>query len=127
MCEQGATNTEIARELGITTATLHRWRIRYPEFCSALQSGKAISDDRVERSLYERANGYEYKAEKIFCQDGKIIRAKYTERVPPDVAAAFIWLKNRRPNDWRDRKDVALSGAVEVTRVERVIVDPEKK
>jgi hypothetical protein len=23
--------------------------------------------------------------------------------VPPDVTAAIFWLKNRRPNEWRDR------------------------
>jgi hypothetical protein len=30
----------------------------------------------------------------------------YTEHCPPDVAAAFIWLKNRDPDRWRDVQNV---------------------
>ena len=45
--------------------------------------------ERVERSLYERANGHSYDAVKIF------MPVHYTEHLPPDVGAAFIWLKNR--------------------------------
>lgn len=128
MCKMGATDTEIAREFRVNVVTLYRWKIRYPDFCRALQAGKEMSDARVERSLYERANGYTYKAEKIFCdKDGHVTRVSYQERMPPDVAAAFIWLKNRRPNDWRDRKDVQHSGELQITKIERVVVDPEKK
>ena len=53
---------------------------------------------RVERSLYERANGYSYDAVKIFMPAGakKPVYAPYIEHVPPDVTAAIFWLKNRR-------------------------------
>jgi hypothetical protein len=27
----------------------------------------------------------------------------YTERYPPDTAAAIFWLKNRQPKHWRDK------------------------
>jgi hypothetical protein len=58
--------------------------------------GKAEADNRVERSLYERANGYSYDAFKIFrTKDGDIIRAPYREHVPPDITACIFWLKNR--------------------------------
>ena len=30
----------------------------------------------------------------------------YTEHCPPDVGAAFIWLKNRDPDRWRDVQNV---------------------
>ena len=57
--------------------------------------------------LYERANGYSYDAVKIFCsRDGEIIEAPYAEHVPPDVNACIFWLKNRRPQDWRDVQNV---------------------
>jgi hypothetical protein len=59
---------------------------------------------RVERSLYERANGYNYTAVKVFMPAGskQPIVVHYTEHCPPDVGAAFIWLKNRDPERWRD-------------------------
>jgi hypothetical protein len=70
--------------------------------------GKAEADNRVERSLYERANGYSYDAEKIFCdKNGKVTRVPYREHVPPDVTAGIFWLKNRDPAHWRDAWQVA--------------------
>jgi hypothetical protein len=54
-------------------------------------------------SLYNRANGYGYDAEKIFCdKNGKVTRVPYVEHVPPDVTACIFWLKNRDPAHWRD-------------------------
>jgi hypothetical protein len=66
--------------------------------------GKAEADKRVERSLYERANGYSYDAVKIFMPAGakKPVYAPYVEHVPPDTTAAIFWLKNRDPAQWRD-------------------------
>jgi hypothetical protein len=45
---------------------------------------------RVERSLYERANGYSYEAVKIFMPAGskQPVVVHYTEHCPPDVGAA---------------------------------------
>jgi hypothetical protein len=49
-------------------------------------------------SLYNRANGYSYDAEKIFCdKNGKVTRVPYVEHVPPDVTACIFWLNNRDP------------------------------
>jgi hypothetical protein len=63
---------------------------------------------RVERSLYERANGYNYEATKIFMPAGskQPVVVHYIEHCPPDVGAAFIWLKNRDPERWRDSQVV---------------------
>jgi hypothetical protein len=62
----------------------------------------------VERSLYERANGYNYEVVKIFMPAGskQPVVVHYTEHCPPDVGAAFIWLKNRDPEHWRDSQQI---------------------
>ena len=62
----------------------------------------------VERSLYERANGYNYEATKIFMPAGrqKPVYAPYIEHVPPDVTACIFWLKNRDPEHWRDSQQL---------------------
>jgi hypothetical protein len=36
----------------------------------------------------------------------KPVIVHYTEHCPPDVGAAFIWLKNRDPEHWRDVQNV---------------------
>ena len=65
-------------------------------------------NDRVERSLYERANGYSYDAVKIFMPAGakKSVYAPYVEHMPPDVTACIFWMKNRMPERWRDVQNV---------------------
>ena len=61
----------------------------------------------IERSLYARATGYSYDAVKIFhTKDSKVIKVPYTEHVPPDVTAQIFWLKNRRPDRWRDVQNI---------------------
>jgi hypothetical protein len=72
-------------------------------FLEALRAGAAEADERTERSLYERANGYTFDSEKVFMtKEGEIVRAPIKGHVPPDVHAAEFWLKNRRPDRWRD-------------------------
>lgn len=101
----GATDSAIADALGIDRATVFRWREEHPEFAAACAAAKEIADDRVEASLFERANGYSHPAVKIFMPQGAAepVYAPYTERYAPDTGAAFNWLKNRRPHLWRDR------------------------
>jgi hypothetical protein len=63
---------------------------------------------RVERSLYQRANGYNYEAVKIFMPAGskQPVVVHYIEHMPPDVTAGMFWLKNRDPDNWRDVQNV---------------------
>lgn len=53
-----------------------------------------------------RATGYEHEEEVVFCYQGQIITHKTTKHYAPDVAAIAIWLKNRRPDKWKDKQDV---------------------
>ena len=101
LAEMGHIDCEIARFFGVGDQTFRSWRARYPELGEALKVGKEVADDRVERSLYTKAVGFTIDTEKVFCSEGRIIRAKTKQYYPPDTAAAFIWLKNRR--GWTDR------------------------
>lgn len=102
LCQLGATDIEVANFFGISDRTLYRWKIKYPELCQALKTGKEAADERVERSLYHKANGYTFESEKIFQFQGEVVRAKTTEHIPPDTVACIFWLKNRRKDLWRD-------------------------
>jgi DNA-binding XRE family transcriptional regulator len=100
---RGATNAQIAENIGVSATTIYEWKNKYPEFAEACKKGMAQLDEFVESALYQRARGYEHPAEKIFCnKDGIVTRVPYTERYPPDTGAAFIWLKNRQPDKWKD-------------------------
>jgi hypothetical protein len=101
-CERGLTDLEVADVLGIGLATLYRWKLEYPEFSRVFKLGKAAADDRVERSLYSRAVGYSYLAEKAVMTRHGQKTVRYRAHIPPDTAAAVWYLKNRRPDRWRD-------------------------
>lgn len=106
MCRMGATLADLADVFGVSVRTVTNWGIAIPEFKKALDIGRKAADDAVERRLYERATGYSYQSEKIFLgKDGEVMRVPITEHVPPDTTAMIFWLKNRRPDEWRDRTE----------------------
>mgnify|MGYP002135143980 FL=1 len=105
---------ELAQEFGVNVGTIYSWKHSQPEFFKALVDGKDACDDRVERSLYQRAVGYSFNSEKIYQFQGQIIRADTIEHVPPDPGAQMSWLKNRRGDKWRDKQEIEHTGLSEL-------------
>ena len=110
LCKLGATDIDLADFFGITTETIRQWRIEFADFSAATRVGKDAADDRVEMSLYHRAVGYTFEAVKIMAVAGQIVTTPYREHVPPDTAAARLWLTNRRKDQWRDKVDHQHAG-----------------
>jgi len=94
----------------VTTVTIWNWQSKHDDFFNALRLAKGKPDDKVERSLYQRAVGYSYSTEKIFHHQGEITRASFVEHVPADPGAAKLWLTNRRSEEWRDKNTTELTG-----------------
>lgn len=109
-CIDGATDPEIADLLKVDVRTIYRWKLQHPLFCQAIQAGKDFADDRVERAFYQRAVGYSFEAEKVFCFQGAIVRAKTTEQIHPDPSAAMKWLASRRKDRWAETTRTELTG-----------------
>lgn len=114
LCDAGATDIELADAFKVDVSTIYRWRNSHAEFCEAVKAGKDAADDRVERSLYQRAVGYTFESEKVFQFQGTIVRTPTREHVPPDPGAGMNWLKNRRGDKWRDKQDIQHSGDLSV-------------
>ncbi len=131
ICQIGATDQEIADFFEVDVRTIYRWKHDHDEFCQALKAGKDVADERVERSLYQKAIGYEQEEVKIFMPGGATdpVYAPFRAKIAPDTTAAIFWLKNRRSSEWRDVKATELSGpgggAIPVQEVRRTIVDPQ--
>jgi hypothetical protein len=108
----GLTDKEIAIALDVAESTINAWKHDYPEFLSALTRGKTEADGRVAESLFKRATGCHHKAVKIFCdtKTGKATEVPYIERYPPDPTSMIFWLKNRRPDLFRDRFHLKHTG-----------------
>lgn len=125
LCKIGATDMEIADFFDIEVRTLYRWKNENEAFCHALKSGKEQADDRVERSLFSRAIGYEHDDIDIRVIEGAVVQTPIRKHYPPDTTAGIFWLKNRRSAEWRDKVQQEHTGAdggplETVTRVELV-------
>jgi hypothetical protein len=110
----GLTDADMATFFEVDERTVNRWKIDHPQFCQSITRGKVIADAEVAASLYRRAIGYSHPAVKIFMPAGATepVYAPYMEHVPPDTQAASLWLRNRRPGEWRDKTDVKVSGSL---------------
>jgi hypothetical protein len=106
----GATDLEMADYLGVSNTTFYRWKHQHKEFRHTLKLGKAEADENVEQSLYQRARGYSVDTVKVFCTQGEVTKVPIREHYPPDTTAAIFWLKNRKPNEWRDKSEVEIPG-----------------
>lgn len=109
MLLEGHGDGVIAASLGISGSTLRRYRNEYPELAELFHRCRAETDDRVEAALLRRATGYEV-------DDGKV------RHIPPDVRAAVFWLKNRRPEAWKER---APEPAAEPLKIKLVTEEKE--
>ncbi len=113
----GTIDSDISKKLGVAYSTFKTYRHKYPALVAALKRGKDVVDIEVENTLYKRAMGYEYdevtkervlnpKTGKYDLCVTKIVR----KQVVPDVTAQIFWLKNRRPDNWRDIKAQEITG-----------------
>lgn len=92
----GLTDEQIAHNIGITATTIYEWKNRFPEFSETLKKGKEIVDYEVENALLNKA-------------------------LAGDTTAQIFWLKNRRPDKWRDKPD--MPGDPEVLKKARVLLE----
>lgn len=102
----GLTDEQIAQNANIGIRTLYEWKEKYPQISQSLKRGKEIVDYEVENALLKRALGYEYVETKTKTEDGIITEVTTTtKQVIPDVTAQIFWLKNRKPDVWRDKPE----------------------
>lgn len=123
----GLTDVEMASFFEVTERTFQNWKSDHPEFFQSIKEGKEEADAKVTQSLYKRALGYSHDAVKIVAdaKTGSEHIVPYVEHYPPDTTAAIFWLKNRKPDRWRDRQTIALEDPDEI--LSKVLgVDKEK-
>lgn len=133
--KDGLTDEQIAKKIGISRSTLNNWKKEHSDILDTIKRGKEVVDREVENALLKKAVGYEYeektfkvvtvKEKRIEERDGKkipievpvekeVLIKKTTKHVAPDTGAAAFWLKNRKPDVWRDKKETEISGALSV-------------
>lgn len=76
----GLTDDQISEKIGINRTTLYDWKKKFSDISNALKKGKEVVDYQVENALLDKALG-------------------------GDTTAQIFWLKNRRPDKWRDKPE----------------------
>ncbi|MGL4453819.1 MAG: transposase [Sarcina sp.] len=115
----GYTNEDIAGKLGIGMTSFYEYQNKYVEFANAIKRGKEVVDYEVENMLLKRAFGYEY--DEVTYENGEETK-RITKQVAPDTTAQIFWLKNRKPKEWRDKREYNIEADVtksELTPEER--------
>jgi transposase-like protein len=107
---RGLTNQEIAQTLDVEERTLYNWRREHEDLAQALVRSKELIDAQVEASLLMKANGYERQVQKATAS-GKVVTV--TEYFPPSDSAIQFWLRNRKPQEFREQRDVNVKHGVE--------------
>lgn len=125
---EGLTDEQIAKNIGIATSTFYNWEKKSVEFLETLKKGKEVVDFEVENALLKRALGYEY-VEETYEYD--ILTKKVKKYVAPDTTAQIFWLKNRKPNKWRDKvigdeNEEAINNATDMLIKIRKAVNEQK-
>lgn len=120
----GLTDEQIAENMGISRSTLNSWKDKYSDISDTLKRGKEVVDRQVENALLKRALGYRY--DEVTMENG-VETKRVTKEVMPDTTAQIFWLKNRKPEEWRDKKDVDLVGEVNTNNPYKDLTTEELK
>lgn len=72
-----------ARIAGVGKDAVYDWRKKHPEYAREMDEARDVADERVIHALFTSAT-----------------KSK-------NVTAMIFWLKNRRPNEWRDRREIS--------------------
>ena len=136
---QGVPEETIARKLSVAQSSFQEYKRKFPELSELLKKGRDTADIAVENALFRAAVGYEYEETHTEfvegCRSGesgisphasntnnkKIVTVK--KQIPGNVTAQIFWLKNRRPDLWQDRKEVAteISTSLELQKFRAVL------
>lgn len=112
MATAGLTDKEMAEKLDISLSTFYEWSNKHSEFSDAKTRGKEKPDDMVENALLQSALGYEHDSVHITNHQGVVTKTPIKKKYPPNDRSIQFWLKNRRPEKWRDKQEIDLTGSV---------------
>lgn len=134
----GMIQEDIAKKLGVAMSSFSDYKNKFPELSEALKRGQEVVDVEVENALFKRAVGYRYDevtkeaSREMDEETGEyktvmVETKRVTKEVQPETAAAIFWLKNRRPDKWRDKQEIGHSGSVDVNNPYKELTTDELK
>ena len=115
----GLTEEQIAHNMGVSYSSLKNWKNEHLAILTALKKGKEVVDREVENALLKRATGFTATEQVVSSRkvveyrDGKRVKeisepcvVEVEKYYPPDTTADIFWLKNHKPEQWRDKQNM---------------------
>lgn len=109
----GLSDEQIAKNIGVSKQTFYDWKKRFIDFSDALKKTKEVADREVENALFKSAQGYdvietveERRFNKKTGEYEMVVTKKTVRHIPPSNTAQIFWLKNRKPEEWREKREV---------------------
>ena len=121
----GLTHNQLAEVLGTKVREISVWKLDQA-FIAALKRGQEQATDAVEASLYVKARGFWIEERVYKRKEGSnklCLMEKTRKYTPPDTGAIIFWLKNRRKDQWKDRREFGGDGG---EPIQLRLVLPEK-
>ncbi len=121
----GLSDEQISKNIGIHPSTLYDWKNKYNEISESLKKGKDVADREVENALHKAAKGYmvtESKTVIEYSPTGQIIGKRediIKKHISPNTTAQIFWLKNRKPETWRNEERVIVEANPEAIDIHR--------
>lgn len=111
MLKQGLFDKQIAEAIGVTPQTLCNWKNRFELLNFVWKKARRIALKEVENATYKSALGY-YVTEQIIDSTGKKRAVK--RWIPGSTGDRALLLKNWAPDEYKDKRDIAVDGALPV-------------
>lgn len=128
----GSTDIEICEMLGISHDTFYKWKNEKPEFSEAIKKGKYESNGELLNSAFKQSTGFYFTEEQavkvrdVEVFDGKPFQVdkvevvKVTKYALPNPTMNIFMLKNRIPEQYKDKHDIEHSGSLAVKIVDDI-------
>lgn len=108
----GATNDQVAHNLGITTRALNQYLKLFPEFRKVMSFGKLDAIAQVTNMAFLRASGYEKTVKRQKVVQGQVVEYEDTFYIQPDTSMIQFILE--RQGGWTSKSNVTLDGQLQV-------------
>jgi len=126
------THDELAKVFKVSRATIHNWKKEHPEFLASISDGvDDYHNPNVEKSLVRKAIGYDYtETMEEMDGNGALVKIRKTHKhAPPDTGALSFYLRNRKPDRWKDKVEIEAHHDIQIVWQDDTAIDvtPEPK
>lgn len=120
LLQAGWTEKAISEFFGMNRHTFLNWKKKNKKLRNNVARWKTPADERVEHTLYDKALGgmAVREVQRKTNAKGEVTVVETVKEIPPDTTAMIFWLKNRKPDSWKDRVEFG-GGDMKVTVVRK--------